>query len=463
MSLAFQVDELQVRAGHNVLIDALSLSLKAGEALTLLGESGAGKSLLAQAIMGNLPSGLRASGQVRVGQHTSPAGEGAKRRPLWGRQIGLLPQEPWLALDPTMRVRDQVAETHALVTAVRWPEARTRAAHDLDAIGLAHARDHYPHQISGGMAQRVAFAAVHAGAAPLLIVDEPTKGLDAALRDDVVALLQQTLAEGGAVLTITHDVAVARALGGSIAVMQQGQIVEQGDAASVLNAPAHAYTRALLTAEPARWPDRPPTQIGQCLIQGRKLGKRFGHRLLFEQLDIHIHAGERLAIQGGSGSGKTTLGNILLGLIAPDHGEVLRAPGLPRQGLQKLYQDPAAAFAPRLSLGQALRDLIRLHRLDGRELGPLLTRLRLSPSLLERLPGQVSGGELQRIALARLLLLKPAVIFADEPTSRLDPLTQQQTLTLLADTAETHGCALVLVTHDPDIATRLTSTQLQMP
>lgn len=159
-----------------------------------------------------------------------------------------------------------------------------------------------------------------------------------------------------------------------------------------------------------------------------------------------------VAITGESGAGKTTFGNLLLGLSKPDAGTVTRAPGLARTAFQKLYQDPAAAFAPTVALRAALADVLALHRLRWDAVAPLLARLRLGEHLLDRLPSQVSGGELQRFALARVLLLKPALIFADEPTSRLDPITQQETLALLLEAAADSGCAVLLVTHDAEIA-----------
>ncbi|MFN3984562.1 MAG: ABC transporter ATP-binding protein [Rhodocyclaceae bacterium] len=459
MSRVLSAEGLCVRAGTTDLIHDVSFDLRAGEPLTLLGESGAGKSLLVQAVMGNLPQGLTASGQVAVGEHRSDAGDPRARRPLWGRALGLLPQEPWLALDPTMRVIDQIAESHRFVRGLPgMREARLRATSDLESVGLADAGRKYPHHLSGGMAQRVAFAAVYAAGAPVLIVDEPTKGLDARLRDDIIALLRRFLEEGGALLTITHDVAVARALGGRVAVMQGGAMVEAGEAHAVLTSPAHAYTRALLEAEPSRWPDRPAADIGETLLDGRGLGKRFGERRLFSGLDVTVRAGGRMALQGASGAGKTTLGNLLLGLLSPDEGRVTRKPGLASIRLQKLYQDPAAAFAPRITLRQSLQDVLTLHRLPWSRLESLLQALRLSPALLARLPSAVSGGELQRIALARVLLIAPAVIFADEPTSRLDPITQRQTMDLLVDSAAERGSALVLVTHDPDLAAKVADT-----
>ena len=445
------------------LLKGASLRLAAGGALTLLGESGSGKSLLAQAIMGTLAPGLRAEGSVRIGSHRYDAGNQQARQALWGREVALLPQEPWLALDPTMRVRQQVAETHALVAGLPKKEAAAAALRDLAQLNMAHAAPLYPHQISGGMAQRVAFLATHAAGAHLLIVDEPSKGLDSERRADILAMLRAAQAGGMAVLCITHDVWLARALGGDIAVMLDGDIVEQGEAQAVLARPAHAYTRALLAADPASWPVRTPGNApGAIVARVNNVAKAFGPRALFAGISADIRQGEIVAITGESGAGKTTFGNLLLGLSRPDAGTVTRAAGLPHTAFQKLYQDPAAAFAPSVTVETAMRDVVQLHGLAWDAVPPLLARLRLGAHLLARLPSQVSGGELQRFALARVLLLKPALIFADEPTSRLDPITQQETLALLLETASASGCAVLLVTHDAQIARAVAQRQIRL-
>jgi len=489
---ALAVDGLAVLHGERALVRDISFAIPAGGVLTLLGESGSGKSLLAQAIMGNLPPSLRCAGRVAIGGESTDAADQRSRHAGWGRRLALLPQEPWLALDPTMKVRAQVAETYELVSqpaAGRWTDgeqaqanARTRAGRALASLGLQDAAHKYPFMISGGMAQRVAFLATHAAGAPLMIIDEPTKGLDADRRGEVLALLQAAQARGMSLLCITHDIWLARALGGQLAVMRDGGLIEQGDAARVLAAPRRDYTRLLLAADPAGWPAGAgtgsesaaesaaeyaaesatgsaaaasaatvPAAEPRLIVTIDGIAKSFGRQVLFTGVDARIAAGEIVAVSGPSGSGKTTFGNIVLGLLKPDAGFVTRAAGLAPTAFQKIQQDPGAAFAPRISLRQSLRDLVKLHRLDWALLDDMLARMRLAPALLDRLPHQVSGGELQRIALARVLLMKPALIFADEPTSRLDPVTQQDVFALLTQHVRDSGCALLLVTHDEDI------------
>ena len=445
-----------------VLLQGAHLSLARGQRLTIVGESGAGKSILAQAIMGTLPEGLHASGSVRIaGRATN--GQRALTQPLWGHTLAMLPQEPWSALSPLMRMSTQVAEGARFAARLPWAKAYETALKKMQQLSVAHAATQWLHQISGGMAQRVGIAASGLGGAALLLADEPTKGLDDASRAQVAALLAQMQGDGQALLTITHDMDLAAQLGGQLLVMQAGYVVESGLAEEVLHAPQHAYTRALIAAQPKNWQPLTsalPAQVAQ-VIAGHGLRKAYGERVLFDQLDVQLAQGEILAISGPSGCGKTTLGNILLGVIQADTGRVQRI-DMPTQKFQKLYQDPPAAFAPQRKMGDALNDVIALHNLDAQRVEPLLNELRLHRGLLDRLPAQVSGGELQRIALLRLLLLSPAFIFADEPTSRLDVITQHETMKLLARSAQEHDCAILLVSHDADLARASSHRHLQM-
>ncbi|WP_355661156.1 ABC transporter ATP-binding protein [Halomonas salifodinae] len=447
--------------GEGVTIAPLDFSLARGGRLTLLGETGSGKSLIAQAIMGTLPKGLGAEGELTIDGDGFAAADGASRRALWGRRLALLPQEPWHALDPTMASGAQVAESHRYLGGLGRRRAREAARRDLAGLGLAGAEGRLPGELSGGMAQRVAFAAASAGGAPIVIADEPTKGLDAPRRDAVVELLAATPARGGALLTITHDIEVARRLGGEVIILRQGQVVERGPAEQLLSAPRSDYARRLLDAEPARWPapPPPPATAGEPILEARGLAKRRGDRELFRDLDLSLKPGEIVGVVGPSGCGKSTLGDLLLGLTERDAGEVTRAPGH-RLAFQKLYQDPPAAFSPHWTLARLLEDLVRRHRLERDAIAPLMARLGLDPALLARRPGEISGGELQRFAILRVLLMEPRFLFADEPTSRLDPITQRDTLALLVELARERHCAVMLVSHDPALIERVCDQRL---
>ncbi|MFT3689134.1 ABC transporter ATP-binding protein [Paenirhodobacter sp.] len=462
MTILLNAETIAVHAGAEELVEPVSLTLHAGRPFTILGETGSGKSLLAQAIIGTLPAGLRATGRVTLDGHDLDLARPGGHRALWGRVIGVLPQEPWLSLDPLMKARAQVAEGHALVRGLSWGAAGGAADRDLADLGLDGAGDRRPDQLSGGMAQRVAFAAARTGGARIVVADEPTKGLDVARRDDVIDLLMREVAEGGGLLTITHDLALARRMGGDLAVVLKGKVIERGPADQVLSNPQHPYTRRLIAADPASWPEgRPRAPKGVPVLEAKGLGIARGGRMLFQGLDLALHPGEIIGVTGPSGCGKSTLGDVLLGLARPDHGTVARGGGAPVR-FQKLYQDPPSAFPRHVPLGRALDDLVRLHRLDAGRIPALMERLRLAPVLLGRRPTEVSGGELQRLALLRVLLLDPLFLFADEPTSRLDLITQAEVTELLAETARETGMALLIVSHDADLIRKTADRALEL-
>ena len=456
------VGGLSVASPQGPIVSGVDFSLRAGVPLTLLGESGSGKSLVAQAIMGNLPAGLSVAGRILLDDADLLAGSASARRARWGRTISLLPQEPWLALDPTMRIAPQVAEVHRFVKRRGGRHSVALAQENLLEVGLREAGRLYPFQMSGGMCQRAAIAIAHAGDCDLLIADEPTKGLDAALRDSVVARLKREIDEGRLLFTITHDVAVARALGGMVGVMLEGRLIEIGPAETVLNGPQHEYTRALIAADPQSWTKQAPSATGEVLLVGRGLEKAFGGKVLFSGLDIEIHAGEIVSVVGPSGCGKTTVGNILLGLVEPDKGSLERQQNTSPLRFQKLYQDPPAAFAPHQPIRKGLADLARLHRRQWSDVEALLSRLRLRETLLDRLPSEISGGELQRFALVRVLLLDPVFLFADEATSRLDPVSQKEVIDFLLEIVRERGLGMLLVTHDHHLAERISTNVMPL-
>ena len=460
------IDEVTVSHGRSRLVDAADLRLEPGVPLTVVGESGSGKSLLAHALMGTLPGELRVTGRMALGGTpydlaTRPG------RGLWGSRLAMLPQEPSLALDPTMRVRPQVAEG----ASVRRPgsrAARRAADRALDGLGLADAAHAWPHQLSGGMAQRVAYAAATVGGVDVLIVDEPSKGLDEAAVDRIADLLTAHLARGGLLLTITHDLRLARRLGGELLVMQGARVVDRGPGRTLLDEPTHDYTRALVAAEPTRWKHewmattRDPGASPEPLVSASGVTKGYGATTLFRDLSLEIGTGERWALVGPSGVGKTTLGNALLGLAPVDHGEVRHHPALAPGRAQKLYQDPVLSFPRRVALGTALGDVLRRHGVDRKRPERLMESVGLAPDLLARRPDQLSGGELQRLAVVRAMLLRPALVFADEPTSRLDLLSQERTMDCLMTEVDASGCALVLVTHDHGLAAAVTDRQVTL-
>ncbi|MBR9799352.1 MAG: ABC transporter ATP-binding protein [Gammaproteobacteria bacterium] len=450
---------VRVRGAQTMLLEPVSLALKAGEPLVVIGETGSGKSLLAQALLGTLPPELVASGSLWLDGEPYPLHTPENRRPLWGRRLAVLPQEPWLALDPLMKVIRQVGEAYRLVAGRSAQASHAAARSDLEQLGVAAASEQLPGKLSGGMAQRVAFAAARAGGAPLLIADEPTKGLDAARVSEIGELLLKSLAETprAGLMVITHDMALAHQIGGRLMVVRRGQVIEQGATRDVLAAPTHAYTRRLVNAAPQAWPEaafkpaadsasRDGKAAGETIIRAENLTIARGDTTLLRDVELSVKSGEIIGVQGASGCGKSSLGDALLGLLPPHSGRVVQH--AERLEYQKLYQDPVATFPPRRTLGRLLKDLSARHRLDDSQLPQLMEQLSLAPELLSRLPGQVSGGELQRFALLRLMLIKPRFVFADEPTSRLDPLVQQEVIACMVKMVREQGTALVLVSHD---------------
>ncbi|MCA3630425.1 MAG: ABC transporter ATP-binding protein [Methylobacterium sp.] len=451
------------------LVKGVSLAVPRGGVLTLIGETGSGKSLIAQAIFGLLPFGLQASGYITLaGRAPIPVGDTRALTALWREQIMLIPQEPSLALDPTMKVRRQMVLAGLADDAI----APTLAAFDLpESTGQA-----YPFALSGGMAQRVLVASALGVGAPLVIADEPTKGLDADRLTQAIAALRQLSAAGRSLLVITHDRRLAEELPGELAIIRDGTIVERGESARILAAPESEYGRIWLAADPRHWPRCPRCcDMGNLALSAHGLAFGWpGRDWLFRDLDLHLPRGSVLGISGPSGSGKSTLGDILLGLRQPRAGsvewggaDIVAQPSAIRplrQLYQKLHQDPVTAFVPNLPLMRqfTMLESVRPSLSVQRDLPPLLDRLKVKSGLMNRLPGEISGGEAQRLALARILLLDPVAIVADEPTSRLDPVVQRETMLLLREIVDDRSIGLMLISHDRALLSSVADDHLDL-
>jgi len=434
----------------NVIVNPVSFKLIAGEALTIVGETGSGKTLLAQAIVNNLPDGLIAEGEIYLHGQAVHSLSTQERNALWGKTICVLPQEPTRSLDPTMHAIRQVKEGYQIVKGLSASEAKKQTLSDFEAVQLSHATNKYPFELSGGMAQRVAFLASRSGGATFTVADEPTKGLDANKRDDIAKQLRALADNNEGVFTITHDIYVAHQLGGRVMIMRKGEVIETGDYQQVLNKPLHVYTQTLINADPRRWKKKASKDnLHSPIVTVKNVSKSRGDKQLFSDLSFSLRPGQIIGVSGDSGCGKSTLGDMLLGLLSSDSGSIEWSnQQSEKHKVQKLFQDPTDVFSAHVTIKASFNDLMHKYSISEDKLLGLLAELELDAQLIDRYPDQVSGGELQRLAIARVMLLEPTFIFSDEPTSRLDMLTQKTVIEALVNIVKYKDVAMMVVSHD---------------
>nr|WP_175166951.1 dipeptide ABC transporter ATP-binding protein [Achromobacter dolens] len=495
-------------------VENLDFDVRPGKTLAIVGESGSGKSVTSMAIMrltdynnGRIATGkiLFRDGADREVDLTAASDE--QMRAIRGNDIAMIFQEPMTSLNPVFTIGDQIIEAIMLHQQLSRSAARKAARALLEKVRLPDAEqllDRYPHQLSGGMRQRVMIAMALSCQPRLLIADEPTTALDVTIQAQILNTIRELQRDlGTAVIFITHDMGVVAEMADDVVVMLRGRKVEQGPVEEIFRAPRHPYTRALLAAVPRLGsltgrdlPLRTPQtvlegdtlrEVGETreqdtarydepVLRVEKLTTRFdvGHNLFgrvthrvhaVEEVSFDVYPGETLALVGESGSGKSTIGKTLQQLVAPTSGAVryngqdifsMDAAGRQRlrQEIQYIFQDPYASLDPRKTVAFSIAEPIRTHRLltdeaaIARRVGELLEQVGLKPEHARRYPHEFSGGQRQRVCIARALASDPKLIIADESVSALDVSIQAQILNLLMDLQKDRGLSYLFITHD---------------
>ncbi|WP_445656930.1 ABC transporter ATP-binding protein [Achromobacter sp. NCFB-sbj8-Ac1-l] len=495
-------------------VDNLDFDVRPGKTLAIVGESGSGKSVTSMAIMRltDYNNGRIATGKIlfqnSAGQEVDlTAASDEQMRAIRGNDIAMIFQEPMTSLNPVFTIGDQIVEAIMLHQQLSPSAARKSARALLEKVRLPDAEqllDRYPHQLSGGMRQRVMIAMALSCQPRLLIADEPTTALDVTIQAQILNTVRELQRDlGTAVIFITHDMGVVAEMADDVVVMLRGKKVEQGTVEEIFRAPKHPYTRALLAAVPRLGsltgrdlPLRTPQtvlegdtlrEVGETreqdtarydepVLRVEKLTTRFdvGHNLFgrvthrvhaVEEVSFDVYPGETLALVGESGSGKSTIGKTLQQLVAPTSGAVryngqdifsMDAAGRQRlrQEIQYIFQDPYASLDPRKTVAFSIAEPIRTHGLlagddaIARRVGELLEQVGLKPEHARRYPHEFSGGQRQRVCIARALASNPKLIIADESVSALDVSIQAQILNLLMDLQKDRGLSYLFITHD---------------
>ncbi|PZP39235.1 MAG: microcin ABC transporter ATP-binding protein [Pseudomonas fluorescens] len=492
------VENLSVATESKTLVKSVSFSLSKGETLAVVGESGSGKTLTALSVMGLLPNGLTAQAKtMKLNGTDLQSLSPRQRRQLRGKRMAMIFQEPATALNPVLTCGYQVEEAFLIHSPkMSKKQRKARVLELFTQVKLPNPENifnAYPHQISGGQRQRVMIAMALAHGPELLVADEPTTALDVTVQAEIIKLVKSLQKElGMAMLWITHDFGVVKELADNVVVMQNGAVVEEGPAKTVLSKPQHAYTKALLSAtlslntEPLATKGKAaPILTAESLTHtypargGWIFGKGQGHHAL-DNVGFTLNAGQTLGVVGESGSGKSTLARVLTRLIENKtqqgtivfqgenllklKGEALRQS---RKNMQMVFQDPVTSLNPKITVGQSILEGVIAHNTvpaNQREayVQDLLKEVGLPEDAATRLPHQFSGGQRQRIAIARALALKPKLVIADEPVSALDVSVQAQILKLLTKIQQTHGTAFVFISHDLRVISHLAHNVLVM-
>ena len=473
-----ELENVSIAYDGKPVVHNVSFSIHAGEVLALVGESGSGKTTTAQAIIGLLAeNGHIDQGEIRL--NGTDISQWSQRRldALRGARISLIPQDPTSSLDPVKTIGSQVAEILDIHQRLPRKQRDERVVELLTRVGLTHPEQRakqYPHELSGGMKQRVLIAIAIALQPALIIADEPTSALDVTVQKRILDLIDDLRREfGTAVLLVTHDLAIAAERADRLLVFRHGKVQEQGITAGVLSAPKSDYTRQLFADVPAlsgrhraqSKASTEPVLVVEGVTHDFTLGgKNHAAFRAVDNVSFSIPRGTTHSLVGESGSGKTTLARILLGFQKPDKGRVLidgeditRLKGEPlrqlRKKIQLVYQNPFASLDPSQTLFSVIEEpLLNFEKIPSAErrqrVLDIARRVALPEVLLSRKPRELSGGQRQRVAIARALILEPKVLILDEATSALDVTVQAQILTLLSQLQDSLGLTYLFISHN---------------
>lgn len=474
-------------ADRPLAVENINFDLFPGEILCIVGESGSGKSMSSNAIMGLLPPPhvkvVRGSIQLE-GEELLELSEPAMQK-IRGSRVGMIFQEPMTALNPVMKIGEQLEEVLLAHQPFTKAERKRKIIEMLKDVGLPDPEiigNSYPFALSGGQRQRVMISMALALEPAVLIADEPTTALDVTTQAQILRLIKELQrSHGMGVIFITHDFGVVAEIADRVIVMQEGKIVEQGDAQQVLNAPQHPYTQKLIAAVPTLQARETSTQQPETVISVRNLCKTYRSKSTFwepekrtvyasKNISFDIKKGETLGLVGESGSGKSTVGRSIIRLHNADSGEVIfdgkniltlnNKEMMPiRHQIQMIFQDPYASLNPRRKIGDIIAEGPVIHGENKQtayaKAAELLSLVGLDASALKRYPHEFSGGQRQRIGIARALAMQPKLLIADEAVSALDVSVQAQVLELLDEIKQKMQLAMLFVTHDLRIAAKI--------